>query len=56
MVACDRACGQGRAGRARLNSSFGTLGYAIIGLFALSWIVSIAIYKWRRFDDLEFGG
>jgi high-affinity nickel-transport protein len=39
----------------RLNSSFGTLGYAIIGLFALSWIVSIAIYKWRRFDDLEFG-
>lgn len=39
----------------RLNSSFGTLGYAIIGLFALSWIVSIAIYKWRRFDELEFG-
>jgi high-affinity nickel-transport protein len=39
----------------RLNSSFGTLGYLIVGLFALSWIVSIAIYKWRRFDDLEFG-
>ena len=39
----------------RLNSSFGTLGYFIVGLFALSWIVSIAIYKWRRFDDLEFG-
>jgi high-affinity nickel-transport protein len=39
----------------RLNSSFGTLGYAIIGLFALSWIVSIAIYKWRRFDEMEFG-
>ena len=39
----------------RLNVSFGTLGYLIIGLFALSWIVSIAIYKWRRFDDLEFG-
>jgi high-affinity nickel-transport protein len=38
----------------RLNSSFGTLGYLIVGLFALSWIVSIAIYKWRHFDELEF--
>jgi nickel/cobalt transporter (NiCoT) family protein len=37
----------------RLNDNFGTLGYFIIGLFALSWIVSIAIYKWRRFDRLE---
>jgi nickel/cobalt transporter (NiCoT) family protein len=40
----------------RLNSNFGTLGYFIIGIFALSWIVSIAIYRWRRFDELEFGG
>ncbi len=39
----------------RLNDNFGTLGYFIVGLFALSWIVSIAIYKWRRFDDLEVG-
>lgn len=37
----------------RLNTNFGTLGYFIIGLFALSWILSIAIYKWRRFDQLE---
>ena len=37
----------------RLNNNFGTLGYFIIGLFALSWILSIAIYKWRRFDQLE---
>jgi high-affinity nickel-transport protein len=36
-----------------LNENFGTLGYVIIGLFALSWIVSIWFYKWRRFDDLE---
>jgi nickel/cobalt transporter (NiCoT) family protein len=36
-----------------LNRNFGALGYIIIGLFALSWIVSIAIYKWRGFDDLE---
>ncbi len=37
----------------RLNDNFGTLGYFIVGLFALSWIVSIAFYKWRRFDDIE---
>ncbi len=36
-----------------LNENFGTLGYLIIGLFALSWILSVAIYKWRRFDELE---
>ena len=38
---------------AKLNSNFGTLGYFIVGLFALSWIASVAFYKWRRFDDLE---
>ena len=36
-----------------LNGNFGLLGYGIVGLFALSWIISIAIYKWRRFDLLE---
>jgi nickel/cobalt transporter (NiCoT) family protein len=36
-----------------LNENFGTLGYAIIGLFAFSWIASIWFYKWRRFDELE---
>jgi len=41
---------------ARLNDNFGTLGYFIVGLFALSWIVSIAFYKWRRFDDLGLEG
>jgi high-affinity nickel-transport protein len=37
----------------KLNSNFGLLGYGIVVLFAVSWILSIAIYKWRRFDDLE---
>jgi high-affinity nickel-transport protein len=36
-----------------LNGNFGLLGYAIVALFAASWIVSIAIYKWRGFDSLE---
>ena len=39
----------------RLNENFGTVGFFIIGLFVLSWIVSIAIYKWQRFDEMEFG-
>ena len=38
---------------AQLNGNFGVLGYCIVALFALSWIVSAAIYKWRRFDDLD---
>jgi high-affinity nickel-transport protein len=37
----------------RLNDNFGTLGYFIVGLFALSWIISIAVYKWRRLDRFE---
>lgn len=40
-------------GIASLNGNFGTLGYFIVALFAISWIVSTVIYKWRRFDDLE---
>jgi nickel/cobalt transporter (NiCoT) family protein len=36
-----------------LNQNFGMLGYCIVGLFAASWIVSILIYRWRRFDQIE---
>jgi high-affinity nickel-transport protein len=37
----------------KLNNNFGVLGYCIVGLFALSWVLSVAIYRWRRLDDLE---
>lgn len=37
----------------RLNDHFGTLGYFIIGLFIVSWLLSLAIYKWRGLDRLE---
>ena len=40
-------------GVAKLNNNFGTLGYFIVGVFAVSWAVSIAVYKWRGFDELE---
>jgi nickel/cobalt transporter (NiCoT) family protein len=42
-------------GVSRLNENFGTLGYCIVGLFVLSWLASVAFYKWRGFDDLELG-
>ncbi len=38
----------------KLNNNFGALGYCIIGIFALSWIASFAIYKWLGIDDLEW--
>ncbi|MGA2571367.1 MAG: hypothetical protein ABSF23_12675 [Terracidiphilus sp.] len=38
----------------RLSGDHGRRGWWC-GIEALSWIVSIAIYRWRRFDDLEFG-
>jgi nickel/cobalt transporter (NiCoT) family protein len=38
---------------ASLSDNFATLGYFIVGLFGLSWVISVAFYKWRRFDDLE---
>jgi len=36
-----------------MNGNFGVLGYFIVALFALSWVASIAFYRWRRFDLLE---
>ena len=36
-----------------LNENFGTLGYLIIGIFVLSWVASVLIYRVKKFDDLE---
>ncbi len=36
-----------------LNANFGLIGYLIIGLFALSWLVSAAIYRLKGYDRLE---
>ena len=38
-----------------LNDNFGTLGFVIIGIFIFSWIVSVLIYRVKRFDELEVG-
>ena len=36
-----------------LNDHFGTLGYAIIAVFIVSWLVSLVVYKVRRYDDID---
>jgi nickel/cobalt transporter (NiCoT) family protein len=38
---------------ASLNNNFGVLGYVIIGIFMVSWIVSIVHYKRSGYDDIE---
>jgi len=34
------------------NFDFGVIGFGIIGVFLLSWGISTAIYRWKRYDDL----
>lgn len=36
-----------------LNDNFNGLGFAIIGVFILAWVVSLLIYRYARLDDLE---
>jgi high-affinity nickel-transport protein len=36
-----------------LNDNFGALGYLIIGIFAVSWMVSILLYRLNGYDRLE---
>lgn len=38
---------------AELGENFNSLGFAIIGLFALCWLASFAIYRWKRFDEID---
>lgn len=35
-----------------LSDNFGTIGYLVIGIFFVSWIISIAIYRIGKYDDL----
>ena len=36
-----------------LNDNFGAIGYVIVGVFVVSWLISAAVYRWQRFDELE---
>jgi nickel/cobalt transporter (NiCoT) family protein len=38
---------------AMLSEHFGSLGYAIVGVFVVCWLVSVLIWKWRGYDALD---
>ena len=38
---------------ARLNGDFGAIGYLIIGVFLVSWLVSVAVYRMKGYDRYE---
>lgn len=37
----------------QLNENFGVLGYLIIGIFLLSWMISVLVYRLKGYDDIE---
>ena len=38
---------------AQVNESFGLLGYLIVGLFATTWALSWAFYRYKGYDRLD---
>ena len=36
-----------------LNNNFGLLGYGIIGVFAVAWIISFVVYRAKKLDNFE---
>ena len=36
-----------------LSGNFGTMGYFIVGIFLVSWLVSKIIYKAQKYDEIE---
>jgi len=36
-----------------LNDHFGTLGYIIIGIFVVSWALSVLLYRLKGYDMIE---
>ena len=36
-----------------LNDNFNSLGFVITGIFVVAWIMSVLIYRYKRYDTLE---
>ena len=36
-----------------LNDNFGVLGYVIVGIFIAAWLISYAVYRINRYDEIE---
>lgn len=39
-----------------LSDNFGVLGFAIVGIFIAAWLISYAIYRFNRYDEIEAAG
>lgn len=37
---------------AALNADLANLGFLVVGIFLLAWGMSVALYRWRRYDTL----
>lgn len=40
---------------AKLSESLAAFGFAVVGLFVVAWLISMAIYRARNYDQLEAG-
>jgi nickel/cobalt transporter (NiCoT) family protein len=36
-----------------INDNFGILGYIIVGIFVLSWLISFIVYRAKGYDEIE---
>jgi high-affinity nickel-transport protein len=36
-----------------LNDNFGVLGYVIVGIFIVAWLISYVVYRANRYDEIE---
>ena len=36
-----------------INDNFGVLGYIIVGIFVLGWLISFLVYRAKRYDEIE---
>src|SRR5580658_10078696 len=36
-----------------INDNFGTLGFIIVGIFVLSWLISFLVYRAKGYDEIE---
>jgi high-affinity nickel-transport protein len=35
-----------------LNASLANFGFTVVGIFAAAWALSVAVYRWRGYDEL----
>jgi high-affinity nickel-transport protein len=38
-----------------MNGNLANFGYAVVGIFVASWIISTVIYRSRGYDSLQAG-